>query len=65
MCSADATPVRLQWRKESHYLIAKFDGYHTCRNFDLLHDWSKERALENHQEEAQRLIDEQVAEGTL
>jgi len=65
MCHADATPVRLEWRKESHFLIPKFDGYHTCRNFELLHQWSKERALELHNDENQRLIDEKVAGGVL
>lgn len=65
MCNGDATPVMLRWRKDSHYLIPHFDGYHTCRNFDLLHDFSKKYALERHNDENQRLIDQLVKAGDL
>ena len=65
MCHADSTPVRLEWRKESHFLIPKFDQYHTCRNFELLHEWSKERALEKHSLQAKKMIKELIAAGDL
>lgn len=65
MCHADATPVRLEWRKQSHFLIPKFDVYHTCRNFDLLHNWSNERALELYNVQNQNDIDQLVAEEVL
>jgi hypothetical protein len=65
MCFADSTPVRLQWRKKSHYLIPQFDQYHTCRNFDLLHDFSKKYALEKHNDENMRLIRQLKEEGIL
>ena len=65
MCAGDATPVRLEWRKESHFLIPKFDNYHTCRNFAVLHDWSKKRALEIHKDDNDRAIKEKVQEGVL
>ena len=65
MCAADATPVPLLWRKESHFLIPQFDTFHTCRNFDLLHSWSKERAAEKNHAEAQRLIKLKIANGEM
>ncbi|KAI1099047.1 hypothetical protein F4804DRAFT_345812 [Jackrogersella minutella] len=65
MCAADSTPVRLQWRKESHHLIPKFDMYHTCRNFEMLKDFSNQHALELYNDENQRLINEKYAQGVL
>jgi aminoglycoside/choline kinase family phosphotransferase len=65
MCHADATPVRFIWRKESHFVIPQFDQYHTCRNIDLLSDFSYEHALEKYSTENDRLIAEKVAEGVL
>jgi len=65
MCNADSTPVRLEWRKESSFLIPKFDQYHTCRNFGLLHDFSRKYALEKHYKENQAAISEAIKSGKL
>jgi hypothetical protein len=65
MCFGDSTPVRLQWRQKSHYLIPQFDQYHTCRNFDLLHDFSKKHALEKYNVENMAAIRKLKAEGIL
>ena len=65
MCSADATPVRLEWRKESQYLIPKFDRPHTCRNFELLHEWSKGRDLQDHMADNKAAIRKAIDEGLL
>ncbi|KAF3012432.1 hypothetical protein E8E14_011432 [Neopestalotiopsis sp. 37M] len=65
MCLADSTPVRLEWRKESHFLIPKFDQPHTCRNFDMLKGFSNSHALELYNDENQRKINEKVAQGVL
>lgn len=64
-CNADATPVRLQWDYQSHFLIPKFDQLHTCRNFEMLHDWGRARALEKTHKESTRLIDQMRKAGDL
>ena len=65
MCSADATPVRLEWRKESQFLIPKFDRPHTCRNFERLHEWSKGRDLQEHMADNRAAIRKAIDEGLL
>ncbi|KAI2634102.1 hypothetical protein GGS26DRAFT_589945 [Hypomontagnella submonticulosa] len=65
MCFSDATPVRLLWRKESHYLIPQFDQFHTCRNFDLLKSFSEDHALEKYAKKNKADIAKAVAEGIL
>ncbi|KAJ6782264.1 hypothetical protein PWT90_11001 [Aphanocladium album] len=65
MCFADATPVRLLWRKESHHLIPQFDQRHTCRNFELLKSFSEEHALELYVEENENDIKQAIADGIL
>lgn len=65
MCFGDSTPVRLQWRYESHFLIPQFDQYHTCRNFEALHDFSKKWALELQSKEINEQLKKLKAEGVL
>jgi hypothetical protein len=65
MCFADSTPVQFSWWKKGHYLIPKFDQYHTCRNFNLLHDFSKMYAMEKHDDENKRAIDQLREDGVL
>jgi len=63
-CQADLTPVILKWSKRVHLLIPQFgDAVHTCRNFDRIHAWSKERAAERYFETNDLLVQDAIAAG--
>nr|GAT43649.1 predicted protein [Mycena chlorophos] len=42
MCTADITPIVWQWSVKLHAAKERSDVLHTCRDFDMLLDWSKE-----------------------
>ncbi|KAF7983125.1 hypothetical protein HWV62_24087 [Athelia sp. TMB] len=47
MCSADITPTVFKWEETEHRTFPRLDVMHTCRNFDKIRDWAKERHLED------------------
>jgi len=63
-CQADITPVILKWSKRVHMPIPQFsNAVHTCRNFDRIHAWSKERAAERYYETNHQMILKAIAAG--
>ncbi|KZS89689.1 hypothetical protein SISNIDRAFT_224893 [Sistotremastrum niveocremeum HHB9708] len=45
MCNADITPNVWQWNEERQVIFPHFDTIRTCRNFDAIYDWAKEREV--------------------
>ncbi|KAJ7630547.1 hypothetical protein FB45DRAFT_915836 [Roridomyces roridus] len=42
MCSSDISPVVWQWSEKSHAAKERADVLHTCRDFSLIQQWSRE-----------------------
>ncbi|KAF7983129.1 hypothetical protein HWV62_24095 [Athelia sp. TMB] len=57
LCSADITPTVFKWEEAEHKIAPRFDVVHTCRNFDKIRDWAKERHLEEFDREVHVLDD--------
>lgn len=47
MCTADISPIVWTWNTRTNTSRPVAEIYHTCRDFDALHRWSKEHALES------------------
>lgn len=45
MCSSDISTIVWQWSESLQKVIVKGNVAHTCRNFDRIRDWAKERTL--------------------
>ncbi|KAK7044215.1 hypothetical protein VNI00_007937 [Paramarasmius palmivorus] len=45
MCHADTSVIVWQWEDWANETIVKGDVAHTCRNFEKIRDWAKERTL--------------------
>ncbi|KAJ7741199.1 hypothetical protein DFH07DRAFT_751173, partial [Mycena maculata] len=45
MCYADISPVVWQWSTRFKEAEQRDDILHTCRNFDRIQDWAKERSM--------------------
>lgn len=43
MCSADVTPLPYVWWRKYDQLMPASAVTHTCRDFDAIRDWAKER----------------------
>lgn len=43
MCSADVSLIVWQWAEAAHQASPRMDVVHSCRNFDKIADWAKER----------------------
>ena len=43
MCSADITPIVWQWDAEGGLVRRRDDTPHTCKNFEQIQEWAKER----------------------
>ena len=44
MCSADISPVRHKWFPTAKVFGPDFSTQHTCRNFEMILEWSKARS---------------------
>ncbi|KAF5392525.1 hypothetical protein D9757_002199 [Collybiopsis confluens] len=49
MCSADVTPIVWQWSEKSKAAKERSDVVHTCRNFDTIKEWARERFVPRQQ----------------
>ncbi|KAF9467182.1 hypothetical protein BDZ94DRAFT_58297 [Collybia nuda] len=47
MCMSDVSAIVWQWNEEKQAVKIKADVAHTCRRFDILHDWAREHYLES------------------
>lgn len=66
MCHSDLSPVMLKWDPQVKYLIPQFTTQmHTCRNFEAIHAWSKERAAERFFAVNDKMIIDAVAAGEM
>ncbi len=45
MCHSDITPLVYQWDEERERMRIHGNVIHSCRNFDLIREWSKERSI--------------------
>ncbi|KAJ7487306.1 hypothetical protein B0H11DRAFT_2230629 [Mycena galericulata] len=45
MCTADTSPVVWQWSDKYKEAEQRDDILHTCRDFDRLQDWARERSM--------------------
>ncbi|KAF7329963.1 FAD/NAD(P)-binding domain-containing protein [Mycena kentingensis (nom. inval.)] len=45
MCYADTTPIVWQWSPEFNEAIQRDDLVHTCRDFDEIQQWAKQRSM--------------------
>ncbi|KAF8913304.1 hypothetical protein CPB85DRAFT_571732 [Mucidula mucida] len=43
MCNADITPIVWQWEEDAQLVRRKDDVPHTCKSFERIHQWAKER----------------------
>lgn len=48
MCSADLTPLPFGWSDKRDRILQVQETVHTCRNFDLIHKWSRARDANAH-----------------
>ncbi|KAJ6526814.1 hypothetical protein B0H19DRAFT_970486, partial [Mycena capillaripes] len=46
MCAADISPLVWQWNPGHKRAEIRFDIVHSCRNFDKVADWARERRVE-------------------
>ncbi|KAI1488071.1 hypothetical protein F5X96DRAFT_647060 [Biscogniauxia mediterranea] len=44
-CSVDLTPIPFQWNDAQKLYKPSITGMHTCRNFEVVREWAKERAV--------------------
>jgi len=44
-CKGDITPLPYTWDRELGWSVQSFQTLHTCRNFEKLTDWAKERYI--------------------
>lgn len=47
MCMSDVSTIVWQWSEPSESVKIKADIAHTCRRFDILHEWAKTHHLKN------------------
>jgi Mycotoxin biosynthesis protein UstYa len=47
MCFSDISPVVWQWSEELHKLEQRDDVLHTCKDFDRIVGWAKERQYDS------------------
>lgn len=45
MCYADVTPIVWQWSTKFKEAEQRDDLLHTCRDFDAIQGWAKERSM--------------------
>lgn len=45
MCASDVSTIVWQWNEKAEAVKIHADIAHTCRRFDLLHDWAREHHL--------------------
>lgn len=45
MCAADVSTGWLEWNEESKMNLAIMSTTHSCRRFDKIQEWAKERKL--------------------
>ena len=45
MCNADPHPFVFLFQPILHHTRIRYDTAHTWRNFEVLHEWAKERDL--------------------
>jgi hypothetical protein len=45
MCHSDVTPLVFQWSEAEQKHEPMPNIYHTCRNFEAIQEWAKERAV--------------------
>jgi hypothetical protein len=43
MCSADLTPIPYGWYPRYNQVNGMFDVAHTCRDFEAVKEWARER----------------------
>lgn len=43
-CHADLTPM--EWQKTGNKLVLNTETKHTCRNFEKVHAWARENAVD-------------------
>ncbi|KZS89691.1 hypothetical protein SISNIDRAFT_416713, partial [Sistotremastrum niveocremeum HHB9708] len=46
MCNVDITPNVWQWNPERNVIFPHFDTIRTCRSFDAVLDWARERQVQ-------------------
>lgn len=49
MCSSDITPIVWQWSQKSQAAKERSDVVHTCRDFDAIKEWARERFVPRQQ----------------
>lgn len=45
MCGVDISVMPFEWSESRHKYVPEFEVPHTCRNFDLIHDWARQHAV--------------------
>lgn len=46
MCHSDISPIVWQWTEPQHSVKIHGGIVHTCRNFEKIHQWAREHALQ-------------------
>lgn len=60
MCMSDVSTIVWQWNEPTETVKIKADIAHTCRRFDILHEWAKEHYLNHNVNMTVRLEDDIV-----
>lgn len=50
MCNADPHPFVFLFQPILHQTRIRYDTVHTCRNFEAVHSWAKERNVGDYDE---------------
>ncbi|KAK0229199.1 hypothetical protein EDD85DRAFT_138830 [Armillaria nabsnona] len=58
MCAADITPISWQWNEQAQTVRRRDDVVHTCRNFEAIQEWAKERFVSISDEELKVYVDD-------
>ncbi|KAH8813796.1 hypothetical protein DL96DRAFT_1472376, partial [Flagelloscypha sp. PMI_526] len=46
MCSSDISVMAFQWVENKHQVVGKSAIAHSCRNFNKIREWTRDRALD-------------------
>lgn len=58
MCSADISTVVWQWSDGLQKNVFQGGVAHMCRDFDMIQDWARQRALPYHYDSSIHIVDD-------
>ena len=47
MCAGDMTFIPVRWSKNRHWILPIFQTEHTCRDYNALKEWTRDRDAQN------------------